>query len=209
MAATYEMFLNGLRAMSARTGYQPNDWELEVYRDELEPLGWDGVLVAMRQIYLTLDGNGRFPSVAAIKAKMGLKQIEDKDEARDIAGLLYGAMCRYGTQKEGPSGQQEYRARAKVGELAWAIIERNYGGWNRFSDYLEGVDESTAKAQLRGEAEVVIAKARAGTLALPSGVPEPTALPPKVQLALQEAASSAISLSARPKVEVKGRGAPP
>lgn len=205
--ATVKDFAQAMRAIAARTGYQPSDWELGVYQSELEPLGWDAVLRALREIYLGLEGNGRFPSVNAIKAKLGVKAIEDRDEARDLAGVLYGAMCRFGTQKEGPPGQQDYRARAKVGELGWALIERNYGGWARFSDYLEGVDESTAKAQLRGEAEVLIAKARAGTLALPSPLPPAGALPPKIQEALTSVEASTISLSPAAKTGVESPGA--
>lgn len=164
---TPEKVLQGLVAIAARCGQTLTEWELEIYMEELEPLGWDRVLPVLRAVYLDLKGRGNMPSVNEIKSKLGAAPLADDTEALDVASRVLGAVAKYGDQRM----NGEFRARAYVGEVGWLSAERMFGGWPQLCETYTYKNHPQVFAQLRDLVETVLAKARRGELDRPAALP--------------------------------------
>ncbi len=182
-----ETVIKGLLAIASRCGVSLSEWETDLYLDHLEPLGWPRVVDALRRIYLNLDGRGRMPSVNEIRAACGIA-IEPsapttvRDEALDVASRIVGAIARPGSMTRPGSGGKVFLAEEKVGELAWAVVQR-IGGWPLLCESHNSENSTTWLAQIRDVAASMIDKAKRGTLDLPPAIPRP-ALPGVDLLAL-------------------------
>jgi hypothetical protein len=105
----------------------------------------------------------RFPLPAAIRARV--KPGDDVDSmAIEAANRIWEALARCGHNNPGS-------AREFIGELGWAVVQRQ-GGWGEaFSMQTETSDVVGLKAQWRELAKALHARAKAGTLDAPPALP--------------------------------------
>lgn len=71
-------------------------------------------------------------------------QLTPEQEGSDIAGLICGAISRYGWN----NGKA---AKAALPAIGWQIIQQNYGGWQRFCETVTERDLVNTRAQLRDQ----------------------------------------------------------
>lgn len=134
-----------------------------------------------------LESARRFPTVAEVRAEMGMSEPTAKDEALLISNAICSALVRFGWLQPGYTIGAKARERA-VGAGAWEVITRA-GGWNAVLDRL-GENESALRAQLRDLCEAY----------LRTGIIDRGQLPPAKQLspyeALEEAKADQLALEA-------------
>jgi len=108
----------------------------------------------------------RFDDFPSIKQLMELARPKASKEeaARLVPDLIWKAIESCGTPNK-------VRARAQMGELAWAVVE-HAGGWSHVCETATYDAMTTMKAQWRGIAESVHAQVEAGLPLAPS-LPEP------------------------------------
>lgn len=97
-----------------------------------------------------LESSRRFPTVAEVKAEMGVADATPRDEANQIADRIIAAMGKFG---EIPPGNVT-TARAlehALGESAWTCVER-MGGWTMLLDRASE-NVGVLRAQIRDTAE--------------------------------------------------------
>jgi hypothetical protein len=100
-----------------------------------------------------LESARRFPTVAEVRAEMGMSDPTAKDEALMISNAICTALIRFGWLQPG----YELGARAReavVGPGAWHVL-KHVGGWNAALDRL-GENETALRAQLRDLAEAYL-----------------------------------------------------
>lgn len=81
-----------------------------------------------------------FPYPSDIREKV-LPEINADDDAVDCANLIISAIGSCGYTNPG-------RAREKIGELGWAVVDR-MGGWKHLCETLSLENETTYRAQIR------------------------------------------------------------
>lgn len=159
-----------LLAMTAKqTSEQLDEIRAEFYRERLEPLGYDRANEALSRL---LESARRFPTVAEIKAAMGVTDASDDDKAREVGERIWGAIGKYGYQVS-VSGQ--IRVNDYLGPIG-VEVARMQGGWNTICEIATMDNGATLKAQWRELAAVIIRKQRGGRLEAP---PEFAPLPEK------------------------------
>lgn len=97
----------------------------------------------------------KFPHPSDIRAKV-MPEIDSKDTAIEVANLIITCVSKYGYNNP-------ETARAKMGELAWATVQR-MSGWKHLCESLTIDNEGMIRAQIRAMAEVVSKKAKRGEL---------------------------------------------
>lgn len=117
------------------------------------------------------EKNTQWPRASKIRAIINPKQSTDT-MANETASLVRSAVSKFGY----PNPQD---ARAYIGELGWAIVERN-GGWSYICENL-GLDlnPATFHAQVRDLAKAMIESDKAGLGNMPINLPAP---PEKIQI---------------------------
>lgn len=100
-----------------------------------------------------LESARRFPTVAEVRAEMGMSDPTPKDEALIISNAIVAALCKHGWLQPGYTVGAKAREIA-VGPGAWEVITRG-GGWNALLDRL-GENEAALRAQLRDLAEAYL-----------------------------------------------------
>lgn len=181
---TKALALTALAAVANRCGYTLTAWELGIYEREMEQLGWSSALTALELIYRGLGGGQRWamPSIDDIREKAGVTPVGDKAIAADVAGRILGAVVRYGDQHAhdelgrtvtDDEGRPVFRARAYVGELGWAVMERVFGHWRACGDGYTRDNHAHLFAQLRDTAVAMIEMARKGAVDRPPELPLP------------------------------------
>lgn len=163
-----ETFHVGLYAIAKKCNYEMNDFELDVYEQELMPLGFERVIQAMREIYLDLRGGGRgMPSVNEIKERMGVKEFSVDQIANDAASRACGAVARFGYYNE-------KEAKAFIGSVGWEAIRQRFGNWSAFCEQLTYDNQMGLQAQLRETAKVIAEKMKRGMDLNTAALPEAT-----------------------------------
>jgi len=71
-------------------------------------------------------------------------QLTPEQEGSDIAGLVCGAISRYGWNNA-------KAAKAALPAVGWQIIQQNFGGWQRFCETVTEKDLVNVRAQLRDQ----------------------------------------------------------
>ncbi len=162
-----------LAACASRCGYTLTDWELTIYRKEMQRLGWPRVAKALEEIYCGLGGGRRFdmPSINDLKERCGETPVGDKAIATDVAGRILGAVVRYGDQFTRADEEVVYRAQAYVGELGWAVVTRVFGSWPACTDTYTRDNHAHLHAQLRDAALGAIEMARKGAITMAPSLP--------------------------------------
>lgn len=135
-----------LAALAKQSGEQVDDFRLQFLQQRLAPLGIDAVCEALAKL---LETSRRFPTVAEVKAAMGMAEPTPIDNARALADTLAAGVIRYG---EIPPGnfRTALAVEHAVGPAAWALAVRT-GGWNALVDRM-AENELAARAQLRDSA---------------------------------------------------------
>ncbi len=134
-------FTKAMKGLTVMYGKQCTPEMLELYETILRPLTVEQLVLAVR-LWIEDPKHVFFPLPAQLKSMVVIKMDPENEAAMVVEQICY-AQASYGTDSIGME-----RARKKIGELGWSLIEMK-GGWNRFWHELqEGVD-GTIKSQLR------------------------------------------------------------
>lgn len=148
--------------LASFAGREMNEMLLNGYMEAVSDLDQEQVLDTLKSWLRTNKG---FPHPADIRAKV-MPELNPEDNAQDAANLAIACVSRYGyTNPE--------KARASMGELAWAVVHR-MGGWQHLCETLNNQNEGMFRAQIRNLAEVVSKKSKRGELDIAPALPEPT-----------------------------------
>lgn len=144
-------FLKRLAVLADLCGKDLSPDVLRMYDKLLEPLGYPALCVAVEQIILDRNDRDPFPSPRTIKEKLHPK-VDDDALAIEAASRVIGAISKFGYCN--PS-----EARAYVGELGWAIVDRE-GGWVALCEKVESRQLPSLRAQWRDLAKSILKRAR-------------------------------------------------
>jgi hypothetical protein len=139
-------------------------WGLSIYVDDLERFPVEQVKVVLRDAFR----RRKMPSVVEIIEALEGKppELTTRDEASEVADRIAAAIERDGYTN--PT-----RARERIGELGWVVVEQ-CGGWSVLCRSVESYDQlPTFKAQWRTSAEAAAKKAKLGRLGEPPALPAP------------------------------------
>lgn len=125
---------------------------------------YDALAGALEKIIANRGDRDAFPSVKTIKDQIN-PEPDDESLANEAATRLAGSIARFGYTD--PKG-----ARAYMGEVAWAIVERE-GGWQTVCENVRPNQLPSLKAQWRDLAKALMAKSRAGKLNQAPALPKP------------------------------------
>lgn len=139
-----------LAALAEQTGENVSDFRLDFMTKSLLPLGLDKVCAALERL---LETSRRFPTVAEVKAEMGMSEPSIEDEARLLVERICATVGKHG---EIPPGNTTLASAVKLslGEAAWDIVGKS-GGWNAVIARL-GENEIATRAQIRDIAAVYL-----------------------------------------------------
>lgn len=139
---------------SAYYGQRLDDTVVEMYAEDLADLPLDAVRRAL--VEARRDPKQRtFPLPAVIRDKIQPFDNADAD-AKEAAGRIVAAVSRFGWNNVA-------RAREYVGELGWAVVERQ-GGWETLCRTLTEDNIGQMQAQWRDLALSVSKRAKLGIL---------------------------------------------
>ncbi len=145
-------------------GQEVADPALQLFVEDLEDLPIKDVLCALKE--LRRDPKiTRLPLPAVIRAKLQPPQTDD-DESREAAARIIAAIAKFGWPNSG-------HARAYIGELGWAVVQRQ-GGWTTVCDMVDEGSLTSYQAQWRDLAGAIRRRALAGQLDSPPSIPEPS-----------------------------------
>jgi hypothetical protein len=116
---------------------------------------YDDLATALEKIIANRGDRDAFPSVKTISDQIN-PTVDDEALAAEAATRLVGSIARFGYVD--PRGAREY-----MGEVAWAIVERE-GGWTSLCERVTTNQLPSLKAQWRELAKALMTKARAGKL---------------------------------------------
>lgn len=133
----------------------------EIYFGGIESIGVDKAFEALMKIART-KGLNKIPSVGDILEAAGVCEPDADDEANMVAGKIIQCISAVG-------GYNAERARARMGDLCWAVVER-FGGWESLC-MLEEENMGMVRAQLRDLAYSVKSFASIGGLNSPMNLP--------------------------------------
>jgi hypothetical protein len=136
--------------------------QIRMYADDLMDLDLDDISTAFK-IYRMDPENVRPPLPSQLKA---LLLPSDDAQARDAVSRINEALIRF-------SGDYDYhieKARAYIGELGWAVVQRN-GGWSRMVRMNHEELGPTAQAQWRELAKALQSRHRLGIQDCPPEMP--------------------------------------
>ena len=127
-------------ALADVCGKKLNETAMEIYMNELTPLGIDRVNKALKKFFLL----NKWPSVVDIQKELGCSPVEplstEEIARNDLTVLMEAA------RKDGWNNPQ--RAKERVGEKIWAYVQA-CGGWVTFLEGIEGDNQPAIQAQLR------------------------------------------------------------
>jgi hypothetical protein len=139
----------------------PQGIALNAFYEAVSDLPHDQVLRVLKDWLKTDKG---FPYPSQIREKVQ-PEITDEDDAQDVASLIIANVGRCGyTNPE--------KARQRVGELGWAVVER-MGGWKHLCEVLTHENEGMFRAQIRDLAETTSKRAKRGQLNEVPALPNP------------------------------------
>lgn len=155
MAATQKQFLERLWLLAKVCEYQLNADLIALYDRALSRFGYDRAIAAVEEAVIERRGNERMPSIGDLVARCS-PQILDSDSAVEVAGRILSAITKFGWSNgaDAPSW---------IGEVGWAVVERN-GGWKNLCETVKEKDIPTWRAQLRDQAGAVLRRHKAGVL---------------------------------------------
>ncbi len=152
-----------LVGLSAYYQQQIPDVALSMYAEDLADIPAHLVQNAARE-YRRNPKHTRFPLPAALRA-IAIPEDDPEGAAREAAARIIGAVEKNGWPNPD-------RARAYIGELGWAVVQR-LGGWPSICQTLDQTDIGVFQAQARDLAKVLHGKSKSGTLDEAPGLPQP------------------------------------
>jgi hypothetical protein len=139
-----------LALLAESSGENVTEARLSFTASRLTDLDPEKVCAALSEL---LESARRFPTVAEIKAKMGIKEVTELDEARLVADRILEGVPKYGSVS-GENRRSSAAIELAMGEACWTVIRR-FGGWNLIVD-LAGENMSGLRAQLRDAASTYL-----------------------------------------------------
>jgi hypothetical protein len=120
-----QLFQAMLLSMAKMTNTALDETIVMLYDQELAPLGYDKVTVAMRKMFADLNSRKPLPSINEIKAQMSDKPLDPKLRAHEVAMRIHGRVMNCHTTDP-------------VCEIGEEVVRR-HGGWSRMNFDLKAV----------------------------------------------------------------------
>lgn len=140
---------------------------------DLQDLNFERVTSAYSE-YRKDFKNNNFPLPAKIREMINPKQSKES-MSNEAAGRIREAITKFGWCNQ-------YEARAFVGELGWAVVERS-GGWQYVCEnHGKELNQTAFYAQSRDLAKSIAESAELGIYDQPIGIPEKTTFSDKSNL---------------------------
>lgn len=163
MQASEKKVLSLLALLSEQSGEKVSPARLEFLAETLCEISPDKAVVALKKL---LESARRFPTVAEVKAEMGMAEPTARDIGNEIAGLIVNTMARVGIPV-GPSG---VRIRDDMlGPAALFVVDK-LGGWPAVVEQA-GQNLTALKAQVRDLAESYVKTGHIHAKDIPSSLP--------------------------------------
>lgn len=148
MTPEQKEFAGIIYAIAEMTNTVVSDFMLQLYDEQLSPLGYPKVNAALKRVFADAGARKGFPTVNDIKKEMGASELNPDDEANLIAGNIVGAIRRIGSYNhEG--------AREAIGEIGWKVVNM-LGGWAPLCERVHDDDLPTYTAQFRQMAKAML-----------------------------------------------------
>lgn len=156
------LFLQLCYLLAQQTGYQMTPEYLEYYRVALQPLGFEKVNRALKEL---LETARRFPTVGEVKDLCGQGDTHVYGDPAEIAEKIVGAMRMYGSWSHNIEKVCDH-----IGPVGQAVVNIQ-GGWKELCASVDDNDQLSAlKAQWRQSAAAVIARWKAESYVPPEFV---------------------------------------
>lgn len=152
-----------LALLAEQSGDKVSEARLDFIAEELCALGAEKACVALKKL---LESARRFPTVAEVKAEMGLGEPTTRDVGNMIAGVIVQAISRVGVPV-GPKGQAALDD--MLGPAARIVVQK-LGGWAMVVDQA-GENLTALKAQIRDLAEAYTRTGEIDPAEIPKEVP--------------------------------------
>lgn len=174
LKALEEIFAKRMMILAKLCKFDMEPELLALYDSELEPLGYDKVIVALDSIMRDRNTKDQFPSIREIKQTMGVSVREkisqektDQNLADRAVDKIFAAIKKFGAGYP-DSRLEEFRE--YVGSVGRVVI-RQYG-WQEICG-ISGDNVPIFRAQMRRSAVAVIRASRDGSLNEVPELPEP------------------------------------
>jgi len=118
MLSKNELQFETLRKFAMLKGYEVTTERIEGYVEYLKEYNHDEVMAAFKNLF---ESSHRFPDLSDI-IKIIKPPLTETDKANEVMGAIMEALQSFGPM-------QPKEARAKLGPIAWFVVER-VGGWN-------------------------------------------------------------------------------
>lgn len=156
-----------LALLAEQAGEQVSETRIDFMRRRLAELGAENVCIALEQM---LESARRFPTIAEVKAAMGIRELSNEEKGREVGERIWAALCRWGSQMS-----RWPEIAAYIGPIGEEVVKMQ-GGWIAICDTATNDQAAAFKAQWRGLASVLAAKGPSNV----DEVPDFTALPSAV-----------------------------
>jgi len=156
-------FWNLMYGLAKLCQQQLDDEILELYDQDLSPLGYSKICPALKQIIRERRTKDQFPSIRDIREKID-PVVDDQSQAVAVVAEIWKGVAEYG--RTGAKWAEQ-----KLSPLSWAVV-RHYGCWANLCIDANTNNTTTFKAQLRQLAETVIKLSKAGQLDQKIPLPE-------------------------------------
>lgn len=153
-----------LGLLAEQSGEKVTDARLVWLAERLIPLGTDEVAAALERM---LDSARKFPTVAEVKAEMGIAVPTARDEALLIADTVLAAIAKYGY-----SNSRRHAAAVEwaLGPTIWELVKRQ-GGWNAICEKSDDGNVGVLRAQIRDLAESYLKTGVLDRVGIPKQLP--------------------------------------
>lgn len=121
-----EFFYKVMYALCKATKTEADELLLQVYLEELEPIGFDKVNPALYRIYKNSIGKKFMPSPKEIKAECGVFEPDEDQEAIDLWNMIYHAVTKIG-DKDPPVNSTRTEARDYLGDFGMEVADKVFG----------------------------------------------------------------------------------
>ena len=161
-------------------GEEMTESRLQIYAKAIGHLDLEDIQAAATDI--TRDASiKRLPLAGEIIERIK-PRITREDEAKDAASRIFAAIRKFGWSNR-------ESARAFIGELGWAVVERQ-GGWSHVCQTMRDRDIPIYQAQFRELAKTVQVRALNNNLDQAPQLPRPTAQRPMLSAVVSELADA-------------------
>lgn len=150
-------FAKIMYALASTTKTEVNDFMLELYLSELEPLGLERVNQVLIDFFK--EALTRMPAINTVKDRLGLKEMSEEEIARDAIQRIRSSVSRFGYVNWA-------EAKEFIGAVGVHIVSM-MGGWEAVCSAESFKELDFALTQAREYAKVAVRKAKIGELETP------------------------------------------